>query len=1014
MFNSQSKPELNRYILDFFRKCNLSGTAESFEKESDVEVEEVVDTPQGFLYEWWQVFWDIFNTTTNRGGSETAQSYFKLVLQQQRQEHIYRSLAIHAARMQHIAEQRGDYDNEETDPMLFAMMLANMNSNPQREATQSSPSKQQQQQQQQNTQPQPQPQSLSQSQQFQYQKQQAMPLDYNQMMMMTMMMPEYANMFNPSVASSQAQQPSPNTENQDRNSAGKNTRPASHIDPSAYQYSNDTNSPNMASPCNTTHKSSIDSISRTEAGTATVTATPATLKSSDPRPSSNVKDAPTPQHMGTNEAEPARRQDPAMWNSMNPQMYMPFAPGMFMMNPQQLQFYMEMQKRAQLSQNFDFTKQAHLNGRNPAFGSPEQMMMAQMMSSPMFDMSMMNGFQMPPMSAMGQLPMTGQIPSWYMQGAPFFNGSPTMEQFNSMMLNGKTPQAANAFSSMAQTMNMQSSPSPKNMGKTKMNRNSSSPEDAPTLQQGKAQTLQKSQVQPQLKRTRSSSQRSPDVPMAKAREISTHGSPNIDEDHALSKYSNNSLSEGTPGTSKVVGTNSPAYHGASDIHSSTSRGTSPDSNNAATPLTGASRSAKSSSVRSKSKTPATQPPKKKRKPASQGVTTPKTMVVTPVLTSSVNQNGTPVPTTIGDEQDLKDDMYDHPSVGNTSIASKKSTISPRDEMSSESNQTPLTGSLPTPLESAGAMKLKRLAKSVSAGVSPNVMQSPTSRSVASETNSPRSSQNTRKISRRKSTPMLHEHESSDPTTIRKAISNVSTSFAEENLNHLTPPNSMNFNGINVMNYTNKPALSSPLSTVPESCFGNDDHDAPQKDTNTDNQVSKMKSHSQTPSSFTKFQDNNADNAFDSNINSHASTNSNDHIQSQMSPIDFIPKNDGFHASPDSNKHYSNSNSHSDINSLANNDSKIDFGADSNSHMSNSNDSSKISNNLYKFSNQEDLLFFDSMFGDPVVSGEQGSHNSMGSPSKEENAHGHNLENHDGTSDANILLETNDTNFHFMD
>lgn len=83
-------------------------------------------------------------------------------------------------------------------------------------------------------------------------------------------------------------------------------------------------------------------------------------------------------------------------------------------------------------------------------------------------------------------------------------------------------------------------------------------------------------------------------------------------------------------------------------------------------------------------------------------------------------------------------------------------------------------------------------------------------------------------------------------------------------------------------------------------------------------------------------------------------------------------------------------------------------------MSNSNDSSKISNNLYKFSNQEDLLFFDSMFGDPVVSGEQGSHNSMGSPSKEENAHGHNLENHDGTSDANILLETNDTNFHFMD
>lgn len=130
------KEELNRYILDFLQKSSFSKTAATFARESNTrkrtredaeEEEEVVDTPQGFLYEWWLVFWDIFNSTTNRGGSDSAQAYFKMVLQQQRQEHIYRSLAIHAARLQHIAEQRGEYKHEEVDPMMFGMMLSRIN-----------------------------------------------------------------------------------------------------------------------------------------------------------------------------------------------------------------------------------------------------------------------------------------------------------------------------------------------------------------------------------------------------------------------------------------------------------------------------------------------------------------------------------------------------------------------------------------------------------------------------------------------------------------------------------------------------------------------------------------------------------------------------------------------------------------------------------------------------------------------------------------------------------------------
>ncbi|KTW26016.1 hypothetical protein T552_03286 [Pneumocystis carinii B80] len=35
-----------------------------------------VDTPGGFLLEWWTVFWDIFNAKSGKGGSEAATAYF--------------------------------------------------------------------------------------------------------------------------------------------------------------------------------------------------------------------------------------------------------------------------------------------------------------------------------------------------------------------------------------------------------------------------------------------------------------------------------------------------------------------------------------------------------------------------------------------------------------------------------------------------------------------------------------------------------------------------------------------------------------------------------------------------------------------------------------------------------------------------------------------------------------------------------------------------------------------------
>ena len=142
------KNTLNEYIFDFLTKSSLKNTAAAFAQDAHLDRDKgqnpidgpkskenngnqntfskVVDTPQGFLYEWWQIFWDIFNTSSSRGGSEFAQQYYQLVLQEQRQEQIYRSLAVHAARLQHDAERRGEYSNEDIDPMhLAAMMLGN-------------------------------------------------------------------------------------------------------------------------------------------------------------------------------------------------------------------------------------------------------------------------------------------------------------------------------------------------------------------------------------------------------------------------------------------------------------------------------------------------------------------------------------------------------------------------------------------------------------------------------------------------------------------------------------------------------------------------------------------------------------------------------------------------------------------------------------------------------------------------------------------------------------------------
>lgn len=108
-----SEKLLNVYIYDFLQKSSLDETAQLFKKEADISDDKPeMDAPQGFLYEWWQIFWDIFNARTNRGGSELAQKYFQMQLYNQRQENLYRGMVVNAELGQQQANQHQEFPKE--------------------------------------------------------------------------------------------------------------------------------------------------------------------------------------------------------------------------------------------------------------------------------------------------------------------------------------------------------------------------------------------------------------------------------------------------------------------------------------------------------------------------------------------------------------------------------------------------------------------------------------------------------------------------------------------------------------------------------------------------------------------------------------------------------------------------------------------------------------------------------------------------------------------------------------
>ncbi|KAH3688672.1 hypothetical protein WICPIJ_000363 [Wickerhamomyces pijperi] len=122
---SNSKQLLNAYVYDFLIKSSLPETAQSFIKEADVPTGHPttktikrppqkdllplaisLDAPQGFLYEWWQIFWDVFNARTHRGGSENAQHYYQLQLARQQREIALHNSTLQAAHHQQLQLQQ--------------------------------------------------------------------------------------------------------------------------------------------------------------------------------------------------------------------------------------------------------------------------------------------------------------------------------------------------------------------------------------------------------------------------------------------------------------------------------------------------------------------------------------------------------------------------------------------------------------------------------------------------------------------------------------------------------------------------------------------------------------------------------------------------------------------------------------------------------------------------------------------------------------------------------------------
>ena len=69
------------YIWDYCQKRNFKSTAAAFVAEAGISTDQPIpiNAPEGFLYEWWTVFWDVFSARTGgKEGSKDALTYIEV------------------------------------------------------------------------------------------------------------------------------------------------------------------------------------------------------------------------------------------------------------------------------------------------------------------------------------------------------------------------------------------------------------------------------------------------------------------------------------------------------------------------------------------------------------------------------------------------------------------------------------------------------------------------------------------------------------------------------------------------------------------------------------------------------------------------------------------------------------------------------------------------------------------------------------------------------------------------
>lgn len=71
-----------------------------------------IETPQGFLFEWWTVFWDVFRAKSGKGGSYSAKSFIEVsnstyeTMVQRRRTFCFEEVGLLSRRIEPLVESR--------------------------------------------------------------------------------------------------------------------------------------------------------------------------------------------------------------------------------------------------------------------------------------------------------------------------------------------------------------------------------------------------------------------------------------------------------------------------------------------------------------------------------------------------------------------------------------------------------------------------------------------------------------------------------------------------------------------------------------------------------------------------------------------------------------------------------------------------------------------------------------------------------------------------------------------